>query len=106
MAEAHPGQAEVLSRRIDPAQGEEVWSLAITAKPMEQALLRIVNTPAFSSLKAPTGLVEHFPNLREVQQADVSARSLAEAIETFVLDSRPGHVLGLTAHGRAFTVRY
>src|SRR3546814_19096688 len=40
LAEAHPGQAEVLSRRIDPAHGEEVWSLAITAKPMEQAPLR------------------------------------------------------------------
>src|SRR3546814_5860752 len=37
LAEAHPGQAEVLSRRIDPAQGEEVWSLAITAKPMQRS---------------------------------------------------------------------
>src|SRR3546814_17708374 len=71
---------------------------------MEQALLRIVNNPAFSSLKAPTGLVEHFPILREVQQADVSARSLAEAIETLVLVRSAGHVLVFDAPGQAFEV--
>src|SRR3546814_3828085 len=71
---------------------------------MEQALLRIVNNPAFSSLKAPTGLVEHFPILREVQQADVSARSLAEAIEALGLERSAGQVLVFVAPGQAFEV--
>src|SRR3546814_11063660 len=51
LAEAHPGQAEVLARRTDPAQGPEVWLLAITAKPMVPAALRLLHNPAFLRLQ-------------------------------------------------------
>lgn len=101
LAEAHPEQAEALSGRIDPVRGEEVWSLAITAEPLAQASLHVVNNPTFSSLKAPTGLLEHFPNLREVRQATVPARSLAAAIEALALEADADHLLVLDAPGQA-----
>lgn len=102
LVEAHSGQAEVLARRIDPARGEEVWPRAITGAAVEQATLHVVNNPGFSSLKSPMGLVEHFPNLREIRQSSVPARSLAESIETLVLDAAANHLLVLDAPGQAF----
>ncbi|MFC3714799.1 hypothetical protein ACFONC_01330 [Luteimonas soli] len=102
LAEAHPEQAEALSGRVDPARGEEVWPLAISAEPLEQASLHVVNNLAFSSLKAPTGLLEYFPNLREVRQDAVPTRSLAAAIETLALDAGAEHLLVLDAPGQAF----
>lgn len=102
LAEAHPGLADALARRIDPALGEEVWPQAVTAEAAETATLYIVNNPGYSSLRPPSGLCEDFPNLRETRQTGVPARSLAKAIESLALDAGAQHLLILDAPGQAF----
>src|SRR3546814_866185 len=102
LAEAHAGQVEMLSRRIDPSRGEEVWPLAITPAESERASLHVISNPGFSSLEPPAGLFGHFPNLHEVRQESVPARSLREAMDGLALDAGGGHVLVLDAPGQAF----
>ncbi|MGY0797605.1 hypothetical protein ACW7G0_00845 [Lysobacter sp. A286] len=101
LAEAHARQAEELARRIVPARGEEVWPLAIVATPARQATLHILNNPHFNSLKPPTELGRHYPNLRVTGQIDVAARTLAESIDSLVLDDGRPHLLILDAPGQA-----
>jgi hypothetical protein len=102
LAEAHPGQAQELAQRIDPAQGEEVWPLAITATPMQQATLKVMNNPLHSSLKTPGELGKHFPNLRMVDEINVRARALGEAMESLGLDMDNDNLLVVDAPGQLY----
>lgn len=101
LVEAHPALAQTLVQCVDVARGEEVWPLAITAAPAEQATLHVVNNPQYSSLKPPADLDVYFRNLRVVQQMKVPARSLADAIESLALDTDAGHLLVLDVPGQA-----
>ena len=101
LAEPNPDLADMLTRRIDAARGEEVWRLAITPAPVADVVLHVLSSPGFSSLRQATGLLEHFPNIVETARERVPARPFAEAIESLALGEDADHLLVLDAPGQA-----
>lgn len=99
LVEANPRHADMLSQRIDPGRGEEVWPLAVTPTAQAQATLQIVNQPAHSSLMSPDQLPQYFQNLHVTHQEVVPARSLVDVVEGLELDPAGRHVLVLDAPG-------
>jgi len=99
LAEAHPRQAEELSRRL--REGERLLAVAITADEQPMATLLPTNNLAFSSLNAATRLVTHYPNLRTGEALQVPARSLGQILAEEALDEQQVHLLLIAAPGQA-----
>jgi DNA repair exonuclease SbcCD ATPase subunit len=99
LAEAHPQVAAELAARAHAAEGEEVWSLAISPAAAEQVDLRVVSNLRYSSLREPDQLFTHAPNLRQAASVRVPARSLTDAILSAVTDRAANNVLILDAPG-------
>lgn len=104
LVEANPEQLKMLSRRAEPALGEEILPVAATDSGEASAKLFVYNNPRYSSLSHANELEKHFPNLRFTGEAEVHARPLPEILaevsnvgdvgKLLILDA-PGQSLGL-----------
>ncbi|WP_462321779.1 class I SAM-dependent methyltransferase, partial [Halochromatium sp.] len=111
LVEPHPQFANELSARISPADGEEVWTLAIAPAPnhvpaqvpaqaaTQQRNLLVLTNLRYSSLCEPERLLEHGPNLRKQTPIEVRVRTLQEAIETASPQADANNLLILDAPG-------
>lgn len=104
MAEAHPRQAEELARRLRSDLGEELLAVAITPADQPTAALYALNNPAYSSLQAPRGLLDCYPNLRTEAPLQTPATSLTSLLEQQALEASGDHLLLLSAPGQAFAL--
>ncbi len=102
MAEAHPRQAEELARRLRSDLGEELLAVAITPADQPTAALHALNNPAYSSLQAPRGLLNCYPNLRSEAPLQTPANSLTSLLQQQTLNADNDHLLLLSAPGQAF----
>jgi len=102
LAEAHPRQAEELARRIRSDLGEELLAVAITPADQQTAALHALNNPAYSSLQAPHGLLDCYPNLRIEAPLQTPATSLTSLLQQQTLNADNDHLLLLSAPGQAF----
>lgn len=101
LVEADPRLADMLVQRIDAGRGEEVLSLAVTAGADRQADLHLVSLSRHSSLLAPEGLFDYFPNLQVTEVRQVPARSLTDLVQGLDLDDAANHLLVLDVPGLA-----
>ena len=101
LVEAHPRLAEELSRRLQPEHGEQLLALAITPTPCSEAQLLSFNNPSYSSLKAPTALQTHYPNLRPLETLTVPACNVTHLLSEQGLDNDEAHLLVIDAPGQA-----
>ena len=101
LAEAHPGQAEELGRRLRHEQGELLLALAVTADEQPMATLQPLNNLAYSSLNTAIDLFAHYPNLRSGEALQVPASSLGQLLAEQDLDEQQPHLLLIAAPGQA-----
>ena len=101
LVEAHPHQAQTLVNKIRPTQGEESWSLAITASKQEHAVLHATLNPRDSSVYLPTGLLDYFPSNTVQESIPVAACAIDEAIEQLRLNESDQNLLILDAPGQS-----
>ena len=101
LTEAHPRQAEELSRRLRHEKGETLLALAVTTDELPTATLQPLNNLAYSSLNVATDLFKHYPNLRSTEAVQVPARSLKQLLQEQALDEQLPHMLVIAAPGQA-----
>jgi hypothetical protein len=101
LTEAHPRQAEELSRRLRHEKGETLLALAVTTDELPTATLQPLNNLAYSSLNVATDLFKHYPNLRNTEAVQVPARSLKQLLQEQALDEQLPHMLVIAAPGQA-----
>lgn len=103
LVEANPAIVQVLHRRTSNLAHVEVIPTAV-AETGGKALLTILNLPAFSSLRAPTGLRKLFPGLRPRGQVEVETTSPVDLIDAGRLDSDRENMLVIDVPGEEAVV--
>lgn len=67
----------------------------------DQATLQVLTNARESGMSAPTGLVDFYPNLKQLQTASVAARPIAAALAEQALDPQARNLLWLDTPGQA-----
>lgn len=104
LVEANPEQLKLLSRRIEPALGEEVLPVAATHTGKAGAKLFLCNNPRYSSLSRADQLEKHFPNLHITGETEVRTLPLPEILAAVSEVDDVGKLLILDAPGQSLSL--
>lgn len=98
LVEANPELAAPLRRRVEGMRGVEVVALGVAARAGE-GLLHLFNNPRESSLHAPTGLLQQFPNLQPAKSVPVPTAALEDLLRDIAADGARGNLLVIDVVG-------
>ena len=101
LAEAHPAHAKTLQQHTQGQPQEHLYPGAITADTQETATLHLLTLPKFSSLNAPSGLIQQLPNISVQGTETVPAQPITAWLTQTELDPSATHTLVINAPGQA-----
>jgi FkbM family methyltransferase len=83
---------ETASRKSGESSRVQYLPMAIAAKKGQQTL-HVTSNRQFSSLRLPSGLMEHYPNIEVVEELEVETRTLEGLCRDLGLDKPGNHLL-------------
>lgn len=103
IAEPRPEAVQALQQRLAP-QNELLLAQAVTAHEGDTTDFHVLSNPRYSSVREPTALLRHFPNIQSAGIQEVQAISITHALESLQLTDDGQHLLIIAAPGSAATI--
>lgn len=100
IAEPRTEAAQAVQQRLVSGK-ERLLPQAVIAGDDATIELHVPSNPRYSSVREPTALLRHFPNLQSAHTHEVEAISITEALESLQLNDEEQHVLIIAAPGSA-----